>query len=61
MEILWISNGHGEDLNASLILQALRQNAPEIQLSAMPLVGMGNAYQKLQVKIICPTQNLPSG
>jgi len=61
MEILWISNGHGEDLNASLILQTLRQNAPEIQLSAMPLVGMGNAYQKLQVKIICPTQNLPSG
>ncbi len=61
MEILWMSNGHGEDLNASLILQALRQNAPEIQCSAMPLVGLGNAYQKLQVKIICPTQTLPSG
>jgi uncharacterized protein (TIGR03492 family) len=58
--ILFLSNGHGEDLNASLILQALRQLAPQVEVAAMPIVGTGGAYQKLQVPIIGPTQQLPS-
>ena len=61
MKVLFLSNGHGEDLNASLILGALRAQEPSLQIGAMPLVGMGNAYRRLQVKIIGPTQNLPSG
>ena len=61
MKVLFLSNGHGEDLNASLILGALRAREPFLQIGAMPLVGMGNAYRRLQVKIIGPTQNLPSG
>ena len=61
MKVLFLSNGHGEDLNASLILGALRARELSLQIGAMPLVGMGNAYRRLQVKIIGPTQNLPSG
>ena len=61
MKVLFLSNGHGEDLNASLILAALRSLEPSLQIGAMPLVGMGNAYRRLQVDIIGPTQNLPSG
>ena len=61
MKVLFLSNGHGEDLNASLILAALRSLEPSLQIGAMPLVGMGNAYRRLQVEIIGPTQNLPSG
>ena len=61
MKVLFLSNGHGEDLNASLILGALRSLQPSLQIGAMPLVGMGNAYRRLQVEIIGPTQNLPSG
>ena len=61
MKVLFLSNGHGEDLNASLILAALRSLQPSLQIGAMPLVGMGNAYRRLQVDIIGPTQNLPSG
>jgi len=61
VKVLFLSNGHGEDLNASLILAALRSLEPSLQIGAMPLVGMGNAYRRLQVKIIGPTQNLPSG
>ena len=61
MKVLFLSNGHGEDLNASLILGALRSREPSLQIGAMPLVGMGNAYRRLQVEIIGPTQNLPSG
>ena len=59
--VLFLSNGHGEDLNASLILNALRQQAPEIELAAMPIVGEGQAYRRLGVNIIGPTQQLPSG
>jgi uncharacterized protein (TIGR03492 family) len=61
VKVLFLSNGHGEDLNASLILAALRAREPSLQIGAMPLVGMGNAYRRLQVEIIGPTQNLPSG
>jgi len=61
VKVLFLSNGHGEDLNASLILGALRSLQPSLQIGAMPLVGMGNAYRRLQVEIIGPTQNLPSG
>ncbi len=61
MKVLFLSNGHGEDLNASLILSALQQLQPDLQIGAMPLVGMGNAYRRLGIDIIGPTQNLPSG
>jgi hypothetical protein len=49
VKVLFLSNGHGEDLNASLILGALRSQEPSLQIGAMPLVGMGNAYRRLQV------------
>lgn len=61
MKVLFLSNGHGEDLNGSLILSALQSLQPNLQIGAMPLVGLGNAYRRLGVDIIGPTQNLPSG
>ena len=60
-KILCISNGHGEDLNASIIAEALRRLYPSWELSAMPLVGEGNAYRRQDIPIICPTRSLPSG
>ncbi len=60
-KILFISNGHGEDLNASIIAEALRRLYPSWELSAMPLVGQGNAYRRQDIPIICPTRSLPSG
>jgi uncharacterized protein (TIGR03492 family) len=59
--VLFLSNGHGEDLNASLVLKALEAIAPELEVAAMPIVGEGSAYRKLGVEIIGPTQQLPSG
>jgi len=59
--LLFLSNGHGEDLNASLVLAALRQLAPEVDVAALPIVGEGQAYRQLGVPIIGPTQQLPSG
>jgi uncharacterized protein (TIGR03492 family) len=60
-KILFVSNGHGEDLNASEVLKALNQRYPQIEVAALPMVGAGNAYRKLGVEIIASTQNLPSG
>ncbi|MBE7382882.1 MAG: hypothetical protein F6J95_015890 [Leptolyngbya sp. SIO1E4] len=59
--VLFLSNGHGEDLNATLVLRALAHLVPEIEAAAMPIVGTGRAYRKLGVPIIGPTQQLPSG
>jgi uncharacterized protein (TIGR03492 family) len=60
-KVLFISNGHGEDLNGGLVLKALRQQRPELELAAMPIVGEGNAYRQIGTTIIGPTKNLPSG
>jgi uncharacterized protein (TIGR03492 family) len=60
-KVLFISNGHGEDLNAIQIVKALRQNQPQVEIGAMPIVGYGNAYRSLNIKIIGPTEALPSG
>ncbi|PSN20397.1 hypothetical protein C7271_02460 [filamentous cyanobacterium CCP5] len=58
--VLFLSNGHGEDLNGSLILQALQRQDAAIAVAAMPIVGTGNAYRRLGVEIVGPTQQLPS-
>jgi len=58
--VLFLSNGHGEDLNSSLIVAALQRQQPDLAVSALPIVGEGKAYRRLGVPIICPTQQLPS-
>ncbi len=61
MKLLCISNGHGEDVIACRILNALRQSHPSIELSALPITGDGKAYQSAEIPIIGQTQVLPSG
>lgn len=57
--ILFLSNGHGEDLNASLIIQAWQDC--RYAIAALPLVGAGTAYRQCHIPTIGPTANLPSG
>lgn len=59
--ILFISNGHGEDNHSSYVIETLLQLYPNLDVAAMPIVGEGNAYRRLNVPIIGPTQNMPSG
>lgn len=61
MKILCLSNGHGEDIIAVKILQQLQQLSSKIELEALPLVGEGYAYQKLNIPIISKVQQMPSG
>jgi uncharacterized protein (TIGR03492 family) len=59
--VVFISNGHGEDLNACEVLKAMRQKYPHLEAIALPLVGEGNAYRRAGVEIVTPTKALPSG
>lgn len=61
MRLLCISNGHGEDLIAVQILQALQGLLPYLEIVALPIVGEGRQYQKLGIDIIGPTKQMPSG
>jgi uncharacterized protein (TIGR03492 family) len=60
-KVLFLSNGHGEDLHGIQIVKALRHQQPQLEIGAMPIVGQGNAYRNLGIKIIGPTESLPSG
>lgn len=60
-EILFISNGHGEDNHSSHVIRTLQELSPSLKMAAMPLVGEGKAYRALDIPIIGPTQTMPSG
>ncbi|MEM1368911.1 MAG: lipid-A-disaccharide synthase-related protein [Cyanobacteria bacterium P01_H01_bin.15] len=60
MELLCISNGHGEDQIALQILQKLRSRS-ELCVCALPLVGTGHAYRQADIPLIGPARSLPSG
>jgi uncharacterized protein (TIGR03492 family) len=61
-KVLFLSNGHGEDVNGSMVAQALHLQDPTVQIGAMPIVGAGNAYRALNIPIIGPTKSeMPSG
>lgn len=59
--ILFLSNGHGEDTHNCQIIKAFTKISPDINISAMPIVGVGNNYKNLNIPIIGPTANMPSG
>jgi len=63
--LLVLSNGHGEDLIALGILEALRRQRPGLQVAVLPLVGQGNGFAAAEadgwLQRIGPSQALPSG
>ncbi|MGB7439695.1 MAG: lipid-A-disaccharide synthase-related protein [Coleofasciculaceae cyanobacterium] len=61
MQLLCLSNGHGEDVIAVRILQELQQHPAAPELAALPLVGEGLAYHQLAIPLISMVQKMPSG
>jgi uncharacterized protein (TIGR03492 family) len=61
MKLLVISNGHGEDLIAVRIIEQLQIALNDLEIMALPIVGEGYAYQKLQIPLIGKVQTMPSG
>lgn len=60
-----ISNGHGEDLIALRVLEAIHRRSPSLPLEVLPLVGRGDAFRAAVkqgwVTRIGPEAPLPSG
>ncbi|BAQ62579.1 lipid A disaccharide synthetase related enzyme [Geminocystis sp. NIES-3708] len=61
MNLLIISNGHGEDLIAIKIINQLRQINPQISITCLPMVGEGYAYVRENISFIAPVKKMPSG
>ncbi|NJL23354.1 MAG: hypothetical protein HC895_25115, partial [Leptolyngbyaceae cyanobacterium SM1_3_5] len=61
MQLLCLSNGHGEDAIALRILQALQQRSPDAKIAALPLVGEGHAFTEGGIAIVGAVKQMPSG
>ena len=58
-KILILSNGHGEDLSGSLIAKQFVKSGYSVD--ALPIVGIGNHYEKEKIKIIGKTKEFRTG
>ncbi|MBW4614297.1 MAG: lipid-A-disaccharide synthase-related protein [Desmonostoc vinosum HA7617-LM4] len=61
LRLLILSNGHGEDIIATRILQELQRQLNPPEIFALPLVGEGRAYQRLGIPLIGSVRTMPSG
>lgn len=63
--LLVLSNGHGEDLIALRVIQALLDRGDAPSIAVLPLVGEGDAFSSSEragvLKLVGPKQQLPSG
>ena len=63
--LLVLSNGHGEDLIALRVLEALHRRCPALEIQVLPLVGEGSAFAAAEqagvLRRVGPRQALPSG
>ncbi len=66
--VLFLSNGHGEDAIAAAILKRIKKNyssSPiknqKVEFLTLPLVGKGDAYDKIAARKVYQVEELPSG
>ena len=59
MQLLLLSNGHGEDLSGARLGQALQQLGASVR--AVPLVGDGAPYRQAELPIAGRTQSFSTG
>ncbi|MFN9623086.1 MAG: sugar synthetase, partial [Cyanobacteriota bacterium] len=63
--LLVLSNGHGEDLIALRVIEALRDLHPAVDIAVLALVGEGAAFTgappELGLQCLGPCRPLPSG
>lgn len=60
-KLLVISNGFGEDMIGARILKDLLKTEKKIEVSVLPIVGHGKAYNSLKVELIGRSRILPGG
>jgi len=60
-DILFITNGHGEDRVARNIIGEVKRFSPELTIMAHPLVGKGHTLEETAIPILGPRSEMPSG
>lgn len=60
MRVVFVSNGHGEDMIASVIASALSRIS-RYEILGLPIVGVGGAYESKGIETIGPKKTMPSG
>ncbi len=61
MDLLVLSNGHGEDAIAARLVERLVARRPGLQVGALPLVGPGHAYERAGIPLVFRSRPMPSG
>lgn len=61
MHVTLLSNGHGEDTVGATLAEQLLELEPTLELGAFPTVGSGRAYERVNIPILGPRRELPSG
>lgn len=61
LDVLIVSNGHGEDAIAARLATALWRLRPGARMGAFPLVGPGEAYERAGVPLVFRSKPMPSG
>lgn len=59
--ILFLSNGHGEDLIATMIAREVNAERESFDIAGFPLVGLGKAYTDSGISVIGIQKTMPSG
>ncbi len=59
--LLFLSNGHGEDVAAAAVINQLSLIRRDLFIKAVPVVGTGTAYREAGAEIVGPPADLPSG
>lgn len=59
-DLLFVSNGHGEDVIAGRILDRLVARRPDLSIDGWPMVGEGTAYARRGVATLGARNLLPS-
>ncbi|HRN17548.1 MAG TPA: lipid-A-disaccharide synthase-related protein [Trueperaceae bacterium] len=59
--LLVVANGHGEDVVAGRVIEALLARSPGLRVEALPIVGEGRALADAGATLVGPRRALPSG
>ena len=59
--ILFLSNGHGEDLIATMIAREVSAERESSNIAGFPLVGLGKAYTDAGIRVTGSQMTMPSG
>ena len=64
-QLLVLSNGHGEDVIALRLIEALLRRRPDLAVAVLPLVGTGETFAAAEargrLRRVGPRRSLPSG